>query len=391
MKKYCKFLLGDISSASRDKREISVLLESGYEVFVLCSGYDGNDAIINQCTVIKYQKSKYLCRTTPKAFRVFIVLKQYSALIRELKRLNADVTSCHGITALCLGYISKLLTLGNKKTLLVYDSHELETGRNSKRGRAKEYYIQKLEKFLIKKCAFSIMVNDSIANEVQKIHNLKDKPFVVRSTPEFWEVNDGTCQERRKELCKALNVGEDTFIVMYHGGIMRNRGIENAIKVLSLNNRIVLVILGNGDFYYLSELKKMAVELEVADRVLFKAAVPISRLWQYVGAVNVGLSILLPSNKNHYFSLPNKFFENIQSETPVIVSNFPEVRRITKKYNIGLLCDPENIEEINECIEKMRTDKLFYDNIKENTKTAKKDLCWEHEKNVLINAYSALN
>ena len=389
-KRYCKFLLGDVSNESRDKREISVLIELGYEVVVLCSGYDGNDAIIDQCTVVVRQKSKYQNKTTPKVFRILIILKRSLALIKELKRSNTDVISCHDLYALCLGYISKTLTFGRKKPLLVYDSHEFEVGRNSERSRIKGLFIQKLEKFLIKRCAFSIMVNDSIADEVQKIHHLKDRPVVVRSTPWLFKIDDDKCKTRRKELCKNLNVDEDTFIIMYHGGIMQNRGIESAIKVLSLNKEIVCVILGNGDSCYISELKHLSEELKVTERVLFHNAVSINVLWQYIGAVDVGIITIPAVCKSYYYMLPNKFFENIQAETPVIVSNFPEVERITKKYNIGLLCDPESIEEINECIEKMRTDKLFYDNIKENIKTAKKDLCWENEKKVLINAYSAL-
>lgn len=60
--------------------------------------------------------------------------------------------------------------------------------------------IKYLERFLIKRCAFSIMVNDSIADEVQKIHKLKQRPIVVRSTPEKWTVDPEETKKKRREL-----------------------------------------------------------------------------------------------------------------------------------------------------------------------------------------------
>ncbi len=58
-----------------------------------------------------------------------------------------------------------------------------------------------------------------------------------------------------------------------------------------------------------------------------------------------------------------------------------------ENYEIGLTCDPENIEAVNACVERMRNDKIFYNHCKENLKLAKEELCWEHEKSVLEEAY----
>jgi len=92
---------------------------------------------------------------------------------------------------------------------------------------------------------------------------------------------------------------------------------------------------------------------------------------------------------NHYYMLPNKLFENIQSETPIIGSEFPEIKRIIDEYGVGLYCDPEKIESIVDCIEKLRTNSELYQNIKNNLKVAKSELCWENEKKVIEEAYKA--
>ena len=88
--------------------------------------------------------------------------------------------------------------------------------------------------------------------------------------------------------------------------------------------------------------------------------------------------------------MPNKFFENIKSETPIICPFYPAMKELVDRYNIGLTCDPENIEEIAACVERMRTDSSFYELCKKNLKAAKMYLCWENEKQALITAYKQL-
>ena len=99
---------------------------------------------------------------------------------------------------------------------------------------------------------------------------------------------------------------------------------------------------------------------------------------------------VIPAVKSYYYMLPNKFFENIQSETPVIVSDFPAVGTIVDQYEIGIKVDPEVPESIAAAICRMREDKEFYRTCKENLKQAKEELCWENEKKALLEAYQRL-
>jgi len=231
------------------------------------------------------------------------------------------------------------------------------------------------------------VVNDVIADEIQRIHKLKKRPIVVRSIPNLWHVDEIATQQMHTEFCKKLGISQNSFIVMYHGIITSGRGIETLIRLVSLNLNICAVILGFGDTGYVDSLKKQASGTGVEKRVLFYPAVPIEELWRYVGAADVEIMVVEPVTKSYYYALPNKLFESIQSLTPILASNFPEMKNIIEKYNIGLTCDPKNLQEIDSCIERMRTDKAFYAQCKENLKRAKQELCWENEKNVLIESF----
>ena len=392
MSKVVKLMLSDITSASRNKREISVLLELGCQVIVLCQGFSGKtDVVLERCT-IKSQEPLYLNRHQSTLYRGYQILLRWNYLQKQLRKLKPDIISCHDLHALCIGWMSTLFVTRPKKPLLVYDSHEFELGRNTggRRGALKQWVIYRTEKFLMKKCAFSIMVNDSIADEVQRIYKLKERSIVVRNIANYWNVEGEKCKERRSEFSRQLGVPDEYFTIMYHGGLIRGRGIETFLRVLQKDSHIVGVILGNGKEEYIYELKQQAVKLGIAERVLFHPAVPIDTLWQYVGAADVGMILIKNVCQNHYFSLPNKLFENIQAVTPVVGSDFPELRRIIQGYDIGLCVDPENVDNIVEAIEDLRKNKDIYLKCKNNLLKAKEELCWVREKEVLKSAYQKI-
>ena len=271
------------------------------------------------------------------------------------------------------------------KAKLIYDSHEFELGRNTDRNKLQIFLIKYLERFLIKRCAFSIMVNDSIADEVQKIHKLKQRPIVVRSTPEKWTVDPETVLKHRLAFQNAF--GNDNPILMYHGAVVPGRGIEKMLEVVKAMPQTNAVVLGNGAGPYITGLKQLSEQYGIIQRVLFHPAVSIEELWKYVGAADIGMVTIPSVAQSYYYMLPNKFFESIQSETPIIGSDFPEIRRLVQQYGFGLLCDPESTEDICACVTRMLTDKELYNLCKQKAVKAKEDLCWEKEKLVLQKAY----
>jgi glycosyltransferase involved in cell wall biosynthesis len=213
----------------------------------------------------------------------------------------------------------------------------------------------------------------------------------VRNIPPYWSIDETVSQKQRAEFCKALHVNENTFIAMYHGGITGDRGIENLIKAIARTEDAVGVILGYGQDDYIRSLKDLAVSHNVEGRILFHPAVPIDVLWQYVGAADVGVIVVPIVFKSYYYGLGNKFFENIQSMTPIICNNTPEMANIVRKYDIGLTVDPPgDLAGLIEALRTMRADKELYAKFKHNLIQTKKDLCWENEREILKKAYQKI-
>lgn len=387
MKRVLKICCGTWKNASRDKRELSVCRELGMETLVMAKGEPGDS--FRESKVDGYKVYRFSTRPLGTA-RQFTPLNQVLSLFIwgwKARKFHADVISGHDLPGLFVGYLSNL---GNRhKAKLVYDSHEFELGRNAKRSRFQVWCIKQMERFLIKRSVFTIIVNDSVADEVQRIYRLKDRPVVARNMPPYWELDPAETARVRAGFLEKLNLPEKAFLVMYHGWLYRNRGIENLLRAVARTPGTAAIILGNAtEPDYEASLRTLAGELGIADRVLFHPAVPVEVLRSYVGAADVELATVIGStSKSYYLSLPNKFFEAVQGLTPLIASDFPEMGKIIRQYEIGLPVNPENVEEIATAIRRLKDDREFYAACKENLKRAKKDLCWEKEQAALKEAY----
>lgn len=187
-----------------------------------------------------------------------------------------------------------------------------------------------------------------------------------------------------------MHKSKEHFLMMYHGKLMPERGIETLIDTLMLNPKLYLFLLGDGRQDYISYLEETARKKKVSGRMKVHEAIPYQELWKYIGAADVGMITVKAAWKSYYYMLPNKFFENIQSETPVICSDFPAVRDIMNRYQIGMVCDPDDPKEINQCIYKLWSDEEFYQTCKKNLLIAKNEFCWEKERRILKEAYSKI-
>lgn len=381
-----KICAGTWDNASRDKRELSVCQELGYDTLVLAKGNandHGREEDVEGFQVRRYS-TRPLGNKFPEPINRALSLFTWA---RYARKLRPSIISGHDIIGLLIGWMSNVFRMSKAK--LVYDSHEFEIGRNAKRNKLQIWWITHLERFLIKRCAFSIMVNDSIADEVQRIHKLKQRPIVVRSTPEKWELHPEKSKELREQFLKEMP--GVNYLLMYHGFVTSGRGVENAIKVAARFDDVGVVVLGHtaGEAYK-ATLEKLIEKESMTGRVLFHDAVPHSELSDYIGAVDLSTILSDIPGKSYYYGLPNKFFESIQSLVPVLSTELPEIKRIVGQYGIGMICPVGDIDAAVECIKKLRADRELYAQMKNNLVRAKEELCWENEKMVLSDAYASL-
>lgn len=388
-KRVLKIVAGEWGAASRDRKELGICRELGCEIFVMQKGQTkdkGRHEVLHGFDVYDYS-------TRPlgdsKPFRPLNKLVSLFTWAHHARKYKADIISGHDYIALFIGWMATTFIPKKKKPKLVYDSHEYELGRNKKRSRLALWLVKRIEGFLIKRCAFTIIECDEIADKLVEVYRCK-RPVVAHNVTVNWKLDHDIISERRREICEKMNIPTDSFILMSHGAMMPNRGLEQTLDAAAALD-IPLVLLGHiNDQLFFNSLMQKVEESRIKEKVLYLPAVPLEILWQYVGAVDLGTIILQPQYESHRMTLPNKLFENIQSLTPVVTSNFNGLKAIVEGGGIGLTVDPESHEELVAAIKRMRNDREFYAQCKENLIKAKERYCWENDKQALYDAYKEI-
>lgn len=201
-----KIRIGEWKNESRDYRELSVCKELGAEVKVIAKGseYGGNITIDHVAGLEVHRLSSRPFRYLPVLSNRILAIFMWAAYVRKM---HPDIISGHDLGGLTIGWLSGLFLRYSRKPRLVYDSHEFEAGRNAKRSRLQTKIIIYWERFMIKRSAFMIVVNESIADEVVKLHKLQERPIVVRNIPPKWDVDREVCAEIRAQMFEKLSGG----------------------------------------------------------------------------------------------------------------------------------------------------------------------------------------
>lgn len=388
--RYLKLVFNEFQNASHDKRELCAAEELGYNVQVFATTkeasnfreyYDGYDVFrISTRRLGKQEWLRPLNRGV--AFFNFII-----AAINS----DADIISGHDYVAALAGYIANLFK--RHKAKLIYDSHEFALYQDLNRSELRFQLIKLIEGFLIRRVDLSLMVGDKIADAVREIYQLEARPTVVRNIPQYWHLKMEKSTIIRRWFIEKLGLPDNGFLLMYHGGIMVGRGIESAIRSLPLlPDDIGFIVMGYETAPGMIEIfRGLAQENGVASRVYFHPAVPMTELKDYISAVDVELILIEGKYCVSYeYSLPNKFFESIQACVPMICANLPEMGKIVRQYDIGLLVNEDDEKSIAEAVLKLRHDRALYGRLKRNMEKAKDELCWEKESLILKAALRAI-
>ena len=99
----------------------------------------------------------------------------------------------------------------------------------------------------------------------------------------------------------------------------------------------------------------------------------------------IGMSLEEDLGLNYRYALPNKIFDYIQANIPVIVSDLPEMSKLVTKYSIGEVLTKRTPEDVTKTIHKIDAE-----NYEKGLKEAIKQLNWSQEKKQLISIFSTL-
>jgi len=262
-----------------------------------------------------------------------------------------------------------------KRVPIVFDSHEYFTETPELVDRKIVQGVwKKIESWIFPQLRDVITVNQSIAKLFKEKYGID--VHVVRNIPPTFK----TISTKTK---KQLSLPEDKPMILLQGaGINIQRGAEELVEAMQYVESAHLVIIGGGDV--IEFLKSMARDMNLSSKVTFLPKLPFEELRQYTAHAEIGFTLDKDTNINYRFSLPNKLFDYIQSDVPVLASPLVEITQIIDKYQVGETIESHEPKLLAAKIERMLSNQDQLQQYKLNCKQAAKVLNWENEQENLI-------
>jgi len=360
LKRVIVSVTNDISTDQRVAKVCATLMQNNFEVLLIGRKLKSS---IPLKRAFKTKRFNLLFNTG------FLFYAEYNfRLFCYLLFTKKDILLANDLDTLLPNYL--ISKLQNKK--IVFDSHELfpEIPELVHRPKVKKVWLA-LEKHILPK--------------------LKNNYTVCNSITEFYENKYHSNFTTIKNLPnkKAIEKGVFSFntdnkkIILYQGALNVGRGIELMIETMHFLQNHLLVLIGSGDIS--KSLKNKVSEENLNDKVFFLGKINPETLHKLTPLADLGLSLEEDLGLNYRFALPNKIFDYIQGEVPILVSNLPEMSKVISAYKVGEIVKnrtPEKLaKQIKEVLEKEYTKEL---------KLAKTALIWEQQEEKLIAIFNNL-
>ncbi len=380
MTKIAMFVFNAFTNDSRVLKEATSLQKHHYDVTVIAHKDVGvkSEELIGD---LKVRRFSYLDRKVTKG--TLGKLKAYLIYVKESISYSKDfdILHCHDLNTLPIGFMIKKFF--NKNIKIVYDAHEHETEIRGLVGN-KQKITKVIEKFLIKSADKVITVSNAIAEDYVKLYNIP-KPALVLNTPLYQEI------DKKDIFRKELDINKNQTIFLYQGGFSIGRGIEillqsfQDMKKIEDNNNFqpCIVFMGYGP------LEKLVTDAaNEYDDIYFYPAVTPDVLLDYTSSADFGILFYENNCLNHDYCSPNKMFEYLMADIPVIASNLYEMKRLVQNNNIGIVAKENTATGLKEAIQKAT--KLDKDELYKNIQKVKEVYNWEEQEKVLLTLYKEL-
>lgn len=310
---------------------------------------------------------------------VFFFLKYLEFLWRSFRTIGRerfDVVHCNDLETLPVGVMLKCVY----GVRLVYVSYELNTEIVDLNPVSKGIW-KAVEAFCIRFADAIFTVNESISSWLGERYRIP-RPEILYNVPYR------RAGRKKKDLRKMFGISPKTKLLLYQGSMHPSRGLLTLLRILPRIPDASLIVIGDKtQFQELVNLHHAVVpeNIHVIDFV------PYRELPSYTAGADIGLYLLEKSCLNYYFSLPNKLFEYLSAGLPVVLSDFPEHRRIVSGYHCGCVADEKSDDDIIRKIRLLMDDERAYRRMSRNAiRITQWTFNWETEQKKVIEAYNRL-
>lgn len=253
----------------------------------------------------------------------------------------------------------------------------------------RENYIVKPKKFIKR-----LITRELLRKEKTVFKNVD---FLVVTSPKFYDMHYKSLISKNRllfipnapniEVFKYYKKHEGEFTVGFIGGI---RYLHQMKMLVDVSEKIPCNVLFAGAGGTSSDYAEIQNYCSNKENVTFTGRYDYnSQIASLYGKVDCVFAVYDADNSNVRIALPNKLYESIYCELPIIVAKGTYLSELVEKYGVGISVSHKNSEELEKAIMQLKTDKEYYDLFVENCRNTKEKLLKTSDENKLKNVLSS--
>jgi glycosyltransferase involved in cell wall biosynthesis len=299
-----------------------------------------------------------------------------------LFRWDFDVVEAHDAYALDAGAAIAETT----DARLVADIVEAATERSGAAQKTNTRIAKRTEaswlRGMYKKCDAEITIGEALAAWTAEEFNIEEpipvrncRPRELREVPAPYDIREVT----------GVSPTERLGVIV--GTIRPTTGEEPLLRALSrLDEPVHIAILSPGyDPEYVASLETTATNLRIEGQLHFPEAVEPEEVPSTIAPADFGYGGLERTTINHYLALPNRFFEYVTAQIPLVVPDYPDMGGLTKEYGMGVTFPEVEPDMIAAALTELFENQRQYETAVEE---ANGTLCWETEAKQYLRVFS---
>ncbi|WP_282113334.1 glycosyltransferase family 4 protein [Maribacter stanieri] len=200
------------------------------------------------------------------------------------------------------------------------------------------------ERSIYKNASHVIALSPGMQDGVLKVGTPNSKVSMI---PNMAKIDAFWSREPNMALMQELNISEETFKVIYFGALGQANAIEYILETAHLlkeNKTIEFLFIGSGPG---KELIQNYQAKESCNNVTYLGFFNMEKTSEIVNFCDISLVTfsnipILGTNS------PNKLFDSLSAEKPIIVNSNGWTKDLVEKHNCGVYVDPESPKEFAE-------------------------------------------
>jgi glycosyltransferase involved in cell wall biosynthesis len=298
---------------------------------------------------------------------IYLIFKSLFYLFKS----KPDIIYIDGIDMLMSAYIFKLLSFRKIKKKIILEIGDIPVVHYKKKHMLLSFIIEKLINLLIKKVDLLVLTSPYFWDEYyKKIYPFKENVIIIENVPE-------------KSLFENyIPIEHEGFIIGFIGSIRYVKQLKLLFDACKGLNDIKIIIAGGGP-----EINKLKEIINNYENVYYLGPFDYKKdILKLYSQVDLLYAVYDTSIENVKKALPNKLYEAIVCEIPIVVARGTSLADYVKKLGVGFSVSDSDPNELRNLILYVKSNDSVIKNIKNKEKLLKERFYWENIKEELKRA-----